>query len=370
MLTIDTSWINITDDYDEKVSIGKEIVARNPQIYTESMTNIIWKTINKYCSLRSQEQKEQLYYLSVYDYWNYGSTIDEEIYLAFENKTDKQKREYITERNRWQYYNFMNDPNDWHLLRNKFEAYKLLKDYYKRDIIELTGEKDRAEFEAFVKKHSEFVVKPVGGSCAFGVQKVSADSYSCFDELFKAMLKLLGNLEGLSKLEKVKSLVIEELMEQVDELAAFHPASINAVRLITIRTGKSVSFFYPWIKFGASGSFIASAAVNGFDAGIDPKTGVINTDGVKENGERVELHPDSGIRFKGYQIPRWEELLDFATELALRLPSFRYVGWDVVLTPKGWCVMEGNHAGQLMGQMLYQKGLRREFEEAIGWHNS
>ena len=97
---------------------------------------------------------------------------------------------------------------------------------------------------------------------------------------------------------------------------------------------------------------------------------MINTDGVKENGERVELHPDSGIRFKGYQIPRWEELLDFATELALRLPSFRYVGWDVVLTPKGWCVMEGNHAGQLMGQMLYQKGLRREFEEAIGWHNS
>ena len=331
------------------------------------MVSLIWKTINNYLSSRSQESKERFYYLSVYDYWMYGSTVDEEIYLFFENKTDLQKREYITERNRWNYYRFLNDPKDWHLLRNKFEAYSLLKEYYKRDVIEFKGEKDKAEFEAFVRKHPVFVVKPVGGSGAFGVSKVSVDSYNGFEELYQAMLARIEALGGFSKLEKVKSLVLEELIEQVDEFAVFHPSSINAVRLITIRNGNSVSFFYPWIKFGASGSFIASAAIDGFDAGIDPETGIIVTDGVQENGNRVVVHPDSGVRFKGFQIPKWKELLDFARDIALTLPSFRYVGWDVVLTPKGWCVMEGNHAGQLMGQMIYQRGLRREFEKQIGW---
>ena len=367
MLTIDKTWITETDSKEEKIRIGMEIEKRNPQIYTARMVNLIKGLINKYCVGRTEEQKKQLYYVSLYDYWMFGASIDEEIYLHFEDKTSEEKREYLTDRNRWDYYRYLNKPEDWHILRNKYEAYQLLKEYYKRDMIELKGEEDRTEFDWFIEKHPEFVVKPVGGSCAFGVEKLSLKDYSGKDELFCALMQIMERSKDLSRLEQVKSLVLEELIEQAEELAAFHPSSINAIRLITIRNGDQVSFFYPWIKFGASGSFIASAAIDGFDAGIDPATGVIITDGFKESGESVECHPDSGIRFKGYQIPKWDELLNFARELALKLPTFRYVGWDVVLTPNGWCVMEGNHAGQMMGQMIYQKGLRREFEEMIHW---
>ena len=369
MLNIDTQWIPVTEDYKEIVSIGRQIEEKNPQIYTPQMVERIKKSIVDYCSDRTPEQQLALFYHSLYDYWMYGATIDEEIYLKLENKTDTEKKSYITERNRWQYYRFLN-TGDWHLLRNKYQSYLMLKEHYKRDMIEVKGDENKAEFNQFVDRHPIFVVKPVGGSCAYGVSKISADDYRNRDELFDALLVILEDTKHLSNLEQVKSLVLEELIEQVDELAVFHPSSVNAIRLITVRTGQDVAFFYPWIKFGAHGSFVASAAVHGFDAGIDPQTGVIITDGFTESGESVECHPDSGIRFKGYQIPRWKELLVFGRQLALSLPSFRYVGWDVVLTPKGWCLMEANHAGQFMGQMIFQRGLRKEFEELIGWPNN
>ncbi len=364
---IDTDWIPKTDNREERIQIGMEIERKNPQLYTEQLVKRIWEPINKYCSERTEEQKRNLYYMSLYDYWVFGISIEEEIYLNLETKTDEERSEYITDRNRWDYYRYLNNPDDWHLLRNKYEAYQLLKEYYKRDMIELKGEEDRMEFDSFVEKHPEFVVKPVGGSGAYGVKKISLADYADTDELFRSLMQIMEDSKKLSRLESVKSLVLEELIEQVEELAAFHPSSINAIRLITIRNGDQVSFFYPWIKFGASGSFIASAAIDGFDAGIDPATGIIVTDGCKESGESVEVHPDSGIRFKGYQIPKWDELLEFGKEIALKLPTFRYVGWDVVLTPKGWCIMEGNHAGQIMSQMIYKRGLRREFEEMIQW---
>ena len=54
-------------------------------------------------------------------------------------------------------------------------------------------------------------------------------------------------------------------------------------------------------------------------------------------------------------------------ELMDQLPGFGYIGWDLALTPEGWCVVEGNYAGQFTYQMMNNRGYRREFEKLIGW---
>lgn len=80
----------------------------------------------------------------------------------------------------------------------------------------------------------------------------------------------------------------------------------------------------------------------GLDAEIDPETGIVITDGYQENGNVYKVHPDSGIQIKGFYIPQWKELVGFVNEIMNELPEYKYVGWGLVLTPNGWCVIEGN----------------------------
>ncbi len=163
-------------------------------------------------------------------------------------------------------------------------------------------------------------------------------------------------------------MVIEELIIQDESLAALHRESVNCIRVTAVR-GKNgkITIYHPWIKAGIGGSFVATAAQEGFVAEIDPGTGVVITDGYQETGDIYEVHPDTGIRIKGFQIPRWNELCDFVEEIMKKMPGYGYIGWDLVLTPNGWCVMEGNYSGEFMYQLINGHGYKRDFEELIGW---
>ena len=163
-------------------------------------------------------------------------------------------------------------------------------------------------------------------------------------------------------------MIVEELIDQDDTMAALHPQSVNALRITTVRAANGQTVMYrPRIKIGMNGGFLASAAQNGVIAEIDPSTGVIRTDGYNENGEHYLVHPNSGIPIKGFQIPKWDELLELVDDLNREMHEFGYIGWDLVLSKSGWCVMEGNYSGEIASQVILGKGLRRELEELIGW---
>ena len=49
-------------------------------------------------------------------------------------------------------------------------------------------------------------------------------------------------------------------------------------------------------------------------------------------------------------------------QMAQVIPSVRYVGWDVALTPNGWVMIEGNDKGQFVWQVADRKGFRDEFD--------
>ncbi|MBR4452282.1 MAG: hypothetical protein IKS39_10635, partial [Clostridia bacterium] len=253
-------------------------------------------------------------------------------------------------------------------LEDKYRLYKTLEPYYKRDVIEIRDSSDYDVFADFVAKHREFVVKPADFSFGIGVHKVSIDDYN--GDVKAAMEAILG--EGAAIHERhpsrVTKMVLEELIRQDDSLAALHPQSVNAIRATAVR-GKDgkIHIFHPWIKIGISGTFVASAALDGFDAEIDPETGIVITDGMQETGNSYTVHPDTGIVIKGYQIPKWKEMLEFVDEIMDKLPGYNYVGWDLVLTPDGWCVMEGNYSGEFSFQFINGRGYKKEFEELIGW---
>lgn len=357
-----------TDDRAEQIRIGKEIY----ETYDQDMVDFIQGSFDRIhdWDKKLPVNKEDLVYMSVYDYWVYGFIPEQEIYYRLYEKKHEEKSSYLSYNTKFLYFARLNKREDMHILEDKYEAYELLAPYYKREVIKIENEEDYPKFLDYISRHPVFVSKPLGLSCAMGVQKINSADYqdkrALFDSLVNVGLKYVGDFS--IKESNHNGAVLEELIIQDEEFAKIHPDSVNGIRVTTVRVNGDVHIYYPWIKVGVNHDFIASAASGGFDAGIDSETGIVNTNGYLEDGSYIEYHPDTNVKIKGYVIPRWSELVSMAKEVALSLKeSINYVGWDFVLTPNGWVIMEGNFYGDTMWQMFLEKGMRADFEELIGW---
>jgi len=162
---------------------------------------------------------------------------------------------------------------------------------------------------------------------------------------------------------------LEELIRQAPELAAFHPASVNTVRIPTLFLGGRALVYHPFLRTGIGPSIVDNGGSGGILAGIDPATGTVETAGRDESGIYYEKHPDTGLVFRGFQVPQWPELLALADQLCRIVPTNRYTGWDFALTAQGWILVEANDRGQFVGfQMMTGKGCRRELEAILAAH--
>lgn len=364
-------YLKFTEDPQEMIALGHRIVSEYDDVYKPQLMANMRETVRHYMPDADEQAREDMLFRSIYDYWAYGNIVDEEFYLKFYEKTHEEKLEYMVNRPRLIYVNHQNSGGGLdriNMLEDKYRLYQHLKPYYLRDVIVIRDDADYPEFESFVKKHEEFVVKPSDYSYGIGVHKASLKD---FGGDIRAMFdSILAEGHEIKRIHTSRDprMVLEELIDQDPSLAVLHPDSVNGIRATAVR-GKDnkIHIYHPWIKVGVNGTFVASAALDGFDAEIDPETGVVITDGYQENGNVYKVHPDSGITIKGFQIPKWDELVELVDQLMAELPEYGYIGWDLVLTPRGWCVMEGNYSGEFTFQLINGRGFKKEFEELIGW---
>ncbi len=232
---------------------------------------------------------------------------------------------------------------------HKKAFYTDTKEFFHRDICFIDKESPKSTFVEFATKHQTFFAKPVDGTWGKGASILSvenADEASkIYDELFKE-----------------NEWIVEELIQQVPETAVWNDTSVNTIRIPAFRTTEGCKILQPFIRTGRKGAIVDNAGGGGIFAVFDADTGVITTDGVDEHGGRYTCHPDSGIRYKGWQVPRYEELKVTVAKLIHAIPSQpRYVAFDFALTNEGWVVVEGNSNGQFVGQIAEHKGVRKEF---------
>ncbi len=362
--------LKITDVPSEMIEIGKQIVSDKCDLYTDEEL----KRIRHEFSVFGGEyaDSDDFIYQYVYDYWMYGVDSNEEYTYRFKNKTHEEKSEYITWYNRFQYFAFLNNQHDVHLLDNKYEAYLKLKKYYKREAIIISSNEDFECFCSFMKKHGKVIVKPVNLYLTIGLRWLYDDEITNYRTVFN---ELLESAKGFAKLDSrcisQPQVIVEELIEDSPDMPVFNPQMLSLVRCTTILTKSGVEFFYPAfrvtdkVKKNEQGIDYEKTGV--FIAGIDKKSGIITSGGYNYFGNVVKKHPYSGQTFEGTQLPQWDKLLEMLTEAALELPTLRYIGWDVAYTKDGWCILEGNTSGEFFSQMVNGHGQRAEFEKLIGW---
>jgi len=153
---------------------------------------------------------------------------------------------------------------------------------------------------------------------------------------------------------------------QAGYAAAVFPDAGNSLRLITLRDpGEN---HRPFIlaavqKFGTR----ASAPTDNWSRGalfapVDVETGVMRAgleDLAKTGGKPVwhSLHPDTGARIEGLEVPRWSQLSTAVLGFLEALPIFTYVGWDVMVTDTGFYIIEGNNAPVVVSLQLTRPAL-------------
>lgn len=272
--------------------------------------------------------------------------------LGFQNKTDKERSEWITDFIKDTYLKKYAKIERAKELQNKFFVYEQMKPYFKRDACMVKGSSDKDSFMAFANKHTRFIAKPNSGS--FG-----ADT-KIWDVNEKNPETLFNDL-----LSSNSTWILEELIEQVPEMAQFNPSSVNSVRIPTFKTKEGYVIFGTFMRMGRKGSVVDNAGAGGIFVRIDEKSGQIISDGHTEHGDVYEEHPDSHVKFKGFQIPRWEELRVLAVQCHKEIPEHKYVGWDFALTKNGWVMLEGNWGQFLCQQVSGQKTLKKQFISLI-----
>ena len=273
--------------------------------------------------------------------------------FGFKDKTRKERAAYITDIEKDMYCNKYVGHHQFEELMDKWNLYSLMTSYYKRDAILLECNTPFHDFADFVNKHKRFIAKPNKGS--FGLNTSIIDTSN---------LEIQSVYDNFTK-SSCSSWIIEELIIQSKEMATFNPDSVNSIRVPTFRTKDGIQIFGCFMRTGRKGSVVDNAGAGGIFMKVDDASGIISSDGFTEKGERYSCHPDSNIKFKGFEIPRWTELRELAIQCHKELPHHKYIGWDFVLTDKGWVLMEGNWGQYLCQQVSSQKPMKDRFVHLI-----
>lgn len=199
----------------------------------------------------------------------------------------------------------------------------------KRDFL-YVPEHDFTAFEAFLRRHTQFMVKPVGGTMGRGIEKL------CTAEV---------ELEDLYAHCQEEKLLLEEVIQQHPALDAVNPSCVNTVRINAARGNDGrIRLIGACLKCGGAGAVTDNFHTGGVAYPLNLETGRVTGPGRNNLDVKDYIcHPGTGLTMPGFAVPFWQEVKTCVTQGMDRVPSLGYVGWDVAITPDGPELIEGNY---------------------------
>lgn len=216
-------------------------------------------------------------------------------------------------------------------------------------------------FEAFKAKAMEFdlIAKPIDGTRGDGIFKIVGTQMEDWRQLYDRLVE--------------DNYLLEQCIVACDELATFHPSSLNTIRVVTISKGDRCEVFGALLRMGAHGSVIDNTHAGGVYAPINVKTGIIEIPAIDAHNNQYDVHPDTGKQIKGFQVPEWGRIVSTCKEASKTIPDIHFAGWDLCINRAGQVeIIEGNHAPDFDGGMQaplkigVKKRLQKTVKDVLG----
>ncbi len=197
--------------------------------------------------------------------------------------------------------------------------------------------------------------------------KCARDSYGG-KNIFKLNKEYIDNNQKISELFELSrklDFIFEEKLIQHPDMDKINPNSINTLRIDTFwpKNGKP-EIISTNMRMGRGDSYVDNISSGGCGIGIDKETGQLYEEAstsmsVSGGAYYYTQHPLTGLVFKGYTIPCFNQAKQLVLRAASYLPFFRLIGWDVAITKDGPVLIEGNTDYDITSADKYQKGYRK-----------
>lgn len=285
--------------------------------------------------------------------WKHRVTYSEYRYsYEFWKLNEEQRDEFISASEMRCIYRKLGDRKVRDIFHDKVEFLKTFKSYIHRQwalVAELTQE----QFKSMIQQH-DCIAKPIGGTHGNGIFKIRATEVTDWDSLYSKCQK--GNM------------LIEECVQACDEIAAFHPSSLNTIRVVTFSNQGKCVVFGALFRMGAHGSVIDNTHAGGVYAPINVETGEIDIEAIDAQNNHYSNHPDTGKPIKGFKIPYWEQIIETCKAATQTIPNIHFAGWDLCVTKDRQVeIIEGNHAPDFDGGMQapLKIGVKKKVQQTI-----
>ncbi len=255
-------------------------------------------------------------------------SLDEYEWVGYYDLTPAQKRTVSTLWTRAELRKRYTNRHYKCVLMNKYIFSRVFSEYFARGCVR-TGDLTPEVLRTLAQNSGKVVYKPTSRGQGRGVRVINAGTEA---ELSAAMLRIKGLPAG----------IVEEFICQHHELNRLNPGAVSIIRFYSVCTPKGTYIFCPVLTTSMTMD-ISNGCKDALTAIADIRTGVVITDAVDQRVIRdYAVHPVTGVPFKGFQIPFWQETVDMMKKVVPEASYISNIGWDVAITNSGPLIVEAN----------------------------
>ena len=262
--------------------------------------------------------------------------LDYELFEMYD-LNGKQRSTILTRGKNDEFVKKYNVKNYREIFNNKYNFDTKFNKYINRDFM-ILDEKNEKDFNNFIKGKEYIIAKPLDGTHGDGIMKIKP------------------NKNTYKELLKTESRLIEDYIIQDKAMDKLNPSSINTLRIVTLYSQGVSSIICTYLRVG-NNRIVDNFNGGGMVVPVNTDTGIIEFNAIDKAGTVYEKHPATGTKFIGFKVPQFEEAKSLALEASKVIKEVGYVGWDVGISTKGPCLIEGN---DYPGHDIYQLPIHRK----------
>lgn len=275
----------------------------------------------------------------------YGA-MDSRDYLlfGFYKKKARERKKYFTKR---KYFRLIKtfDKGTFLYFTEKENQYLEYSQFVNRKWMVIDEKTKWKEVCDFVNQCHDVILKPKSSDCGKGVLKISNGNS-------------LERLRLIFENREKEGYLAEEVALNCKELDSLYPYSLNTVRITyVLRDNGQPLIFNVMLRCGTSEDSVADNwGAGGILMNVDILTGIVKQPGLDEKGNAYLYHPTTKTKIVGFEIPHYQEMIDFSKTVARHNRNIVYGGLDIAITPNGFKLIEINFPPAYVGYQVFGEG--------------
>lgn len=209
--------------------------------------------------------------------------------------------------------------------------------------------------ESWTEDHRKLVFRPHWSGGGEGVFFVDRNNDGWQLNGFQA-----PEVDVLAIVQSLDRYLVTEWVNQAEYARKIFPKTSNTVRILTIRDSQGPYVAAAVHRFGSSRSYPVDnfhQGRGGLSVNIDLSNGEMGKGLTVNSQGQLQLfthHPETESPIEGVHIPHYDSMTNALLRACDFLPEAKIVGWDVLMTENGYCVLEANAPPGLVVWQVHQ----------------